>query len=73
MLAVLQSLYSSKTEKCFLSLATDLLLEMTSQSPDFQRHMFEYPLSECTFQVGGVPLHLLLNKRTTVREFCPVL
>ncbi|TWW70550.1 DNA-dependent protein kinase catalytic subunit [Takifugu flavidus] len=50
MLAVLQSLYSSKTEKCFLSLATDLLLEMTSQSPDFQRHMFEYPLSECTFQ-----------------------
>lgn len=55
MLEVLKSLYSSKTERCFLSLATDLLLEMTSQSPDFQRHMFEYPLSECTFQVGGVP------------------
>lgn len=54
---MLQSLYSSKTEKGFLSLATDLLLEMTSQSPDFQRHMFEYPLSECTFQVGGVPPH----------------
>lgn len=56
MLAVLQCLYSSRTERCFLSLATDLLLELTSRSPDFQRHMFEYPLSECSFQVL---LHLL--------------
>lgn len=52
MLTVLQSLYSSKIEKCFLSLATNLLLELTSQSPDFKRNMFEYPLSECTFQVS---------------------
>ncbi|XP_059183485.1 DNA-dependent protein kinase catalytic subunit [Centropristis striata] len=50
MLAVLRSLYSCQIERCFLSLATNLLLEMTSQSPDFQRNMFEYPLSECTFQ-----------------------
>uniref|UniRef100_A0A8C9Y6X9 DNA-dependent protein kinase catalytic subunit n=1 Tax=Sander lucioperca TaxID=283035 RepID=A0A8C9Y6X9_SANLU len=50
MLTVLRSLYSCRIEKCFLSLATNLLLEMTSQSPDFQRNMFEYPLSECTFQ-----------------------
>ncbi|KAM9332600.1 DNA-dependent protein kinase catalytic subunit [Pholidichthys leucotaenia] len=50
MLMVLCSLYSSKIERCFLSLATNLLLEMTSQSPDFKRNMFEYPLSECTFQ-----------------------
>ncbi|KAF7660907.1 hypothetical protein LDENG_00272900 [Lucifuga dentata] len=50
MLMVLGSLYSCQIEKCFLSLATNLLLEMTSQSPDFQRNMFEYPLSECTFQ-----------------------
>uniref|UniRef100_A0A3B4ZYV0 DNA-dependent protein kinase catalytic subunit n=1 Tax=Stegastes partitus TaxID=144197 RepID=A0A3B4ZYV0_9TELE len=50
MLMVLRSLYSCQIEKCFLSLATNLLLEMTSQSPDFQRNMFEYPLSECTFQ-----------------------
>ncbi|XP_061568965.1 DNA-dependent protein kinase catalytic subunit [Cololabis saira] len=50
MLMVLRSLYSCQIERCFLSLATNLLLEMTSQSPDFQRHMFEYPLSECTFQ-----------------------
>ncbi|XP_075968746.1 DNA-dependent protein kinase catalytic subunit [Anarhichas minor] len=50
MLTVLRSLYSCQIEKCFLSLATNLLLEMTSQSPDFIRNIFEYPLSECTFQ-----------------------
>ncbi|XP_049420989.1 DNA-dependent protein kinase catalytic subunit isoform X2 [Epinephelus fuscoguttatus] len=50
MLTVLRSLYSCQIEKCFLSLATNLLLEMTSQSPDFKRNIFEYPLSECTFQ-----------------------
>ncbi|XP_041817022.1 DNA-dependent protein kinase catalytic subunit isoform X1 [Chelmon rostratus] len=50
MLTVLRSLYSCQIERCFLSLATNLLLEMTSQSPDFKRNMFEYPLSECTFQ-----------------------
>ncbi|CAN9506484.1 unnamed protein product [Ophioblennius macclurei] len=47
---VLGSLYSCQIERCFLSLATNLLLEMTSQSPDFSRNMFEYALSECTFQ-----------------------
>ncbi|KAJ0059871.1 hypothetical protein NL108_014572, partial [Boleophthalmus pectinirostris] len=50
MTMVLRSLYTTQIERCFLSLATNLLLEMTSQSPDFQRNMFEYPLSECTFQ-----------------------
>uniref|UniRef100_A0AAV2L5B1 DNA-dependent protein kinase catalytic subunit n=1 Tax=Knipowitschia caucasica TaxID=637954 RepID=A0AAV2L5B1_KNICA len=50
MTMVLSSLYTTQIERCFLSLATNLLLEMTSQSPDFQRNMFEYPLSECTFQ-----------------------
>ncbi|XP_041824461.1 DNA-dependent protein kinase catalytic subunit [Melanotaenia boesemani] len=50
MQVILRSLYSCHIERCFLSLATNLLLEMTSQSPDFQRNMFEYPLSECNFQ-----------------------
>ncbi|XP_034415705.1 DNA-dependent protein kinase catalytic subunit [Cyclopterus lumpus] len=50
MLTVLGSLYSCQIERCFLSLATNLVLEMTSQSPDFKRNIFEYPLSECTFQ-----------------------
>lgn len=56
MLTVLRSLYSCQIEKCFLSLATNLLLEMTSQSPDFKRNIFEYPLSECTFQVSCTSL-----------------
>nr|XP_061809878.1 DNA-dependent protein kinase catalytic subunit-like [Nerophis lumbriciformis] len=50
MMTVLNSLYTCQIERCFLSLATNLLLEMTSQSPDFKRNIFEYPLSECTFQ-----------------------
>lgn len=54
MLVVLKSLYSSRIEEQFLSLATDLLLEMTSRSPDYTRNMFEFPLSECKFQVRTV-------------------
>ncbi|XP_060730052.1 DNA-dependent protein kinase catalytic subunit isoform X1 [Tachysurus vachellii] len=50
LLMVLNSLYSARIEERFLSLATDLLLEMTSQSPDYTRNMFEFPLSECKFQ-----------------------
>ncbi|KAL1271164.1 hypothetical protein QQF64_030180, partial [Cirrhinus molitorella] len=50
MLVVLKSLYSPRIEEQFLSLATDLLLEMTSRSPDYTRNMFEFPLSECKFQ-----------------------
>ncbi|XP_053571003.1 LOW QUALITY PROTEIN: DNA-dependent protein kinase catalytic subunit [Bombina bombina] len=50
MLSILSSLYSPKIEKDYLSLATNLLLEMTSKSPDYVRHMFEHPLSECKFQ-----------------------
>ncbi|KAM8966776.1 DNA-dependent protein kinase catalytic subunit [Pelodytes ibericus] len=50
MLAILGSLYSTKIERHYLSLATNLLLEMTSKSPDYTRLMFEHPLSECKFQ-----------------------
>ncbi|XP_026875191.2 DNA-dependent protein kinase catalytic subunit [Electrophorus electricus] len=50
MRTVLASLYTARIEERFLSLATDLLLEMTSQSPDYTRNMFEFPLSECKFQ-----------------------
>uniref|UniRef100_A0A8C5C786 DNA-dependent protein kinase catalytic subunit n=1 Tax=Gadus morhua TaxID=8049 RepID=A0A8C5C786_GADMO len=50
MLQVLHTMYCCQIERSFLSLATNLLLETTSQSPDFTRNMFEYPLSECTFQ-----------------------
>ncbi|XP_053322155.1 DNA-dependent protein kinase catalytic subunit [Spea bombifrons] len=50
MLAILSSIYSTKIEKHYLSLATNLLLEMTSKSPDYTRQIFEHPLSECKFQ-----------------------
>ncbi|XP_054840598.1 DNA-dependent protein kinase catalytic subunit [Eublepharis macularius] len=50
MLTLLSSLYSTKIETQYLSLATNFLLEMTSKSPDYSRKMFEYPLSECKFQ-----------------------
>lgn len=54
LLVVLKSLYSSRIEEHFLSLATDLLLEMTSRSPDYTLNIFEFPLSECKFQVRTV-------------------
>ncbi|XP_074056019.1 DNA-dependent protein kinase catalytic subunit isoform X1 [Macrotis lagotis] len=49
-LLALRSLYSTKIEMHYLSLATNFLLEMTSKSPDYSRHIFEHPLSECKFQ-----------------------
>lgn len=52
MLSLLRGLYSDKIETQYLSLATNFLLEMTSKSPDYSRKMFEYPLSECKFQVN---------------------
>ncbi|XP_048363545.1 DNA-dependent protein kinase catalytic subunit isoform X2 [Sphaerodactylus townsendi] len=54
MLTLLSSLYSTKIETQYLSLATNFLLEMTSKSPDYSRKMFEYPLSECKFQEFAV-------------------
>uniref|UniRef100_A0A3P8W2M6 DNA-dependent protein kinase catalytic subunit n=1 Tax=Cynoglossus semilaevis TaxID=244447 RepID=A0A3P8W2M6_CYNSE len=68
MLTVLQSLYSCQIERCFLSLATNLLLEMTSQSPDFNRNMFEYPLSECTFQANEQRKSILRLRRRFLKD-----
>uniref|UniRef100_A0A672TSU1 DNA-dependent protein kinase catalytic subunit n=1 Tax=Strigops habroptila TaxID=2489341 RepID=A0A672TSU1_STRHB len=50
MLSLLNSLYSTKIERQYLSLITNFLLEMTSKSPDYSRKIFEHPLSECKFQ-----------------------
>jgi hypothetical protein len=49
--ALLEALHSPSTENCYLAYATDLLLEVTSRSPDFNRAVFEHPLSQCKFQV----------------------
>lgn len=42
-------MYSSHTESEYLSYSTNLLLEKTSKSPDYNRLVYENPLSECTF------------------------
>ncbi|CAB4005561.1 DNA-dependent kinase catalytic subunit-like [Paramuricea clavata] len=47
---VLRAMYSPNTESQYLSYTTNLLLQLTSQSPDFGRLIFEQPLSECKFQ-----------------------
>ncbi len=52
MVAMLEAMYSPDTESHYLSYATNLLLEMTSKSPDYNREIFEHPLSECKFEVG---------------------
>ena len=43
-------MYSSQTESEYLSYSTNLLLEKTSKSPDYNRLIYENPLSECTFR-----------------------
>ena len=48
---LLVTLYSKKTETQFLYHATNLLLELTSRSPDYNRTLFDTPLSECKFDV----------------------
>ncbi|KAK3580733.1 hypothetical protein CHS0354_005741 [Potamilus streckersoni] len=50
LVAMLEAMYSPVTEQQYLSYATNLILEMTSKSPDYQREIFEHPLSECRFQ-----------------------
>ena len=52
LVAMLEAMYSPQTENKYLSYATNLLLEMTSKSPDFNREMFEHPLSQCKFEVN---------------------
>ena len=52
MVAMLEAMYSPGTEAQYLSYATSLLLEMTSKSPDYNKDVFERPLSECKFQVN---------------------
>ena len=48
---LLAVLYSSGTERQFLFHSTNLLLELTSRSPDYNRSIFDSPLSECKFEV----------------------
>lgn len=49
---LLGTLYSTRTEHHFLPYSTNLLLELTSRSPDYTRTIFDMPLSECKFDVS---------------------
>lgn len=53
MISILEAMYTPGSECNYLSYATNLLLEMTSKSPDYDRQIFEHPLSECTFRVSA--------------------
>ncbi|ELU11183.1 hypothetical protein CAPTEDRAFT_224273 [Capitella teleta] len=50
LVAMLEAMYTPSTELHYLSYATNLLLEMTTKSSDFNRVLFDTPLSECKFQ-----------------------
>ncbi|XP_068717854.1 DNA-dependent protein kinase catalytic subunit-like isoform X1 [Montipora capricornis] len=47
---VLRAMYSPSTENQYLGYTTNLILHLTSLSPDYGRMMFDQPLSECKFQ-----------------------
>ncbi|CAI8051260.1 DNA-dependent protein kinase catalytic subunit [Geodia barretti] len=47
---LLAVLYSTSTERHFLYNSTNLLLELTSRSPDYDRSIFDQPLSDCKFE-----------------------
>jgi DNA-dependent protein kinase catalytic subunit len=49
-------LYSPSTESQFLGYTTNLMLELTSRSPDYNRPVFDTPLSECKFQDQTIDL-----------------
>ena len=50
MVLILEKMYSPQTENEYLSYSTNLLLEKTSKSPDYNRLVYEQPLSQCTFR-----------------------
>ena len=50
MVLILEKMYSPQTENEYLSYSTNLLLEKTSKSPDYNRLIYEQPLSQCTFR-----------------------
>lgn len=68
---LLAVLYSTGTEKHFLYHSTNLLLELTSRSPDYNRSMFDQPLSECKFEV--ISMICKANSFTHMHTHTPML
>ncbi|CAF3651048.1 unnamed protein product [Rotaria socialis] len=50
LLALVDQLYSIKTENEYLNYCTNFLLERTTHSPDYNHFIFENPLDKCLFQ-----------------------
>lgn len=72
LVAMLEAMYSPVTEQQYLSYATNLLLEMTSKSPDYQRDIFELPLSECKFSVSlSVSGFIIIPAKGVLYRICP--
>ncbi len=50
LIALVDQLYSIKTENEYLNYCTNFLLERTTHNPDYNRFIFENPLDKCLFQ-----------------------
>ena len=50
LLALVDQLYSIKTETEYLNYCTNFLLERTTHNPDYHHLIFENPLDKCAFQ-----------------------
>ncbi|CAF4190573.1 unnamed protein product, partial [Rotaria sordida] len=50
LIALVDQLYSIKTENEYLNYCTNFLLERTTHNPDYNRFIFENPLDKCIFQ-----------------------
>ncbi|UJR22353.1 hypothetical protein I4U23_025415 [Adineta vaga] len=50
LIALVDQLYSIKTENDYLNYSTNFLLERTTHNPDYHHLIFENPLDKCTFQ-----------------------
>ena len=57
LIALVDQLYSRKSEQHYLNYCTNFLLERTSHTPDYNRPLFEHPLDQCTFQEFPLPCH----------------
>jgi hypothetical protein len=50
LIALIDQLYSTKTENEYLNYCTNFLLERTTHNPDYHHLIFENPLDKCAFQ-----------------------
>ncbi|CAM4838935.1 unnamed protein product [Rotaria magnacalcarata] len=50
LMALIDQLYSIRTENEYLNYCTNFLLERTTHNPDYNHFIFENPLDKCSFQ-----------------------